>query len=100
MLEVPIGLGDVVHARAAHEDGRCTDEDVETSKHADNPFDQFCVASDRAQIGCQGQVRAAVHLRYDFLHLVFDEIDNRYPRSRRAEGERNFASDFPCAAGD
>ena len=41
VLEVPIGLGDVVHARAAHEDGRRADEDVETAKRADDGFDQF-----------------------------------------------------------
>ena len=34
MLKVPVGLGDFVHARAAHKDRRRADEDVQAAKRA------------------------------------------------------------------
>ena len=100
VLKIPVGLGDFVHACAAHENGRGADEDVEAAKRADDGFDQFRVAGDRAQIGGQRQMRAAFHLGDHCFHLVFGQIDHRDPGARRAESQRHFSSDAAGPAGD
>ena len=79
MLKVPVGLGDFVHARAAHKDRRRADEDVEAAKRADDGFDELRMTRHRAQIGGQGQMRTALHLGDHRSDFVFGQIDHCDP---------------------
>ena len=100
MLKIPVGLRHVFDVRAADENGRRADENVEAAKRADDGFDQFRMPRDRAQIGGQRQMRAALHLGDDRLHFLLREVDDRNPRAGRAKGQRNLAPDAARAAGD
>jgi hypothetical protein len=93
VLKVPVGLGDIVHARAAHQDSRRANENVKPAKPADDDFDEFSVTSDRAKISGYGQMRPALHLGDDRLHFVLIQIDDRDERSRGDKGQRDFAPD-------
>ena len=100
MLEVPVGLADLVDAVAADEHGGRADKDVEAAEGRGRDIEQLGVIGHFAEIGGERQMRPAFEIGDHRLDLLLAEIDDRDPAAGRGEGERHFATDATGTAGE
>ena len=100
MLEVPVGLADLVDAVAADEHGGRADQHVEAAEGRGHDVEQSGVIGDIAEIGGERQMRPALEIGDDRLDLLLAEIDGGDARAGRGEGERHLAADAAGPAGE